>query len=125
MRNLGTEFSSSMSSIDFKNAIQSLEHGLNKYTNEISLVNGEFVVHLRKPTFSEKLKMALMPPAMKKERVAVLHSVIREAAEKIGLNGDQLLRSIRDGDSKSAVDSIHNAGIRVAVRSAKYVDLFG
>ena len=66
-----------------------------------------------------------MPPAMKKERVAVLHSVIREAAEKIGLNGDQLLRSIRDGDSKSAVDSIHNAGIRVAVRSAKYVDLFG
>ncbi len=52
MRNLGTEFSSSMSSIDFKNAIQSLEHGLNKYTNEISLVNGEFVVHLRKPTFS-------------------------------------------------------------------------
>lgn len=125
MGNPCIDFRSSMSVLDFKNAVQSLERGLNHCANDVSLVNGEFVIHLRKPTFSEKLKMALMPPTMKKERIAMLHAVVRGVAEKCGLNGDEFLRSIAKDKSSSAVDSIHNSGIRVAVRATEHWDLFG
>jgi hypothetical protein len=118
-------FSESMSRSDLVKAIQSLEQGLDGYANDVSLVNGEFVVHLRKPTFSEKLKQALMPPSMKRERVAVLHAVVRDAAEKVGLDGNQFLRFIATGNSAAALKSIHDAGIIVAVRNTERTDLFG
>ena len=118
-------FSESMSRSDLVKAVQSLEQGLDRYANDVSLVNGEFVVHLRKPTFSEKLKQALMTPSMKRERVAVLHAVVRDAAEKVGLDGNQFLRFIATGNSSAALKSIHYAGIIVAVRNTELTDLFG
>ncbi len=116
-------FRASMSGFELAESIRSLVGGLDTYAHDVILEKGEFVVHLREPTFSEKLKMALMPKAMQQERVAVAYSVIREAANKIGVDGDQMLRAIGTGRGAAAHLEIRDAAIRVALHNPGHEDL--
>ena len=115
-------FRPSMSGFELADSIQSLDGGLNTYVHDVTIENGEFVVYLRKPTTSEKLKMALMPKSMERERVAVAHSVIREAANKIGVDGTQVVRAIGSGRG-AAVHQIRDEAIRVALHNRGHEDL--
>jgi hypothetical protein len=118
MDKTGISFRPSMLGHELADAIKSLDRGLENYAQDVSLDNGEFVVHLRKPTLGEKLKMALMPAAMKAERMSVLLEVIKGAAEVAGVNGDRLLTAIRTGRSAQAASAIRDAGVRVALQNS-------
>ncbi|MBM3365969.1 MAG: hypothetical protein FJY48_09715 [Betaproteobacteria bacterium] len=75
------------------------------------------MVHLRKPTFSEKMKMALMPLKMKQEGVMILHSIIRDVAGRVGIDGDQLLRDIRFGKGPEMADKLNMVSTEIALKS--------
>lgn len=123
MQGKSIEFRHSMSGFELAESIQSLTSGLSSYAHDVTLENGEFVVHLRKPTLSEKVKMALMPKEIAQERLAVAHSVIREAANKIGVDGDQVIRAIDSGRGAAAHRAIRDAAIRVALHNPGHEDL--
>lgn len=109
---------------ELADAIKSLKGGLETYALDVHLEDGNFVVHLRKPTLGEKIKMALMPRAMKAERMAVLSEVIRNAASAAGVDGDHLLAVIRSGSTAGAAKAIRDAGVRVALQNSVHKDFF-
>lgn len=114
----GASFRSSMCAQEFANQFSKFVHGIDTYAHDVKLDNGEFVVHLRKPTFSEKMKMTLMPPKMKQERVVILHSIIRDVARRVGIDGDQLLRDIRFGNGPKMADKLNIVSTEIALKSS-------
>jgi hypothetical protein len=109
---------------ELADAIKSLDSGLKTYAQDICLESGEFVIHLRKPSLDEKIKMALMPKEMKADRMALLFEVITSAARSAGVDGDQLIAAVRAGRSGRAVKAIRDAGIRVALQNSVNKDFF-
>ncbi len=120
----GISFRPSMMGHELADAIGSLEGGLASYAQDLALEGDEFVIHLRKPTVVEKMKMALMPKAMQRERMTILCDVIREAAKGAGVDGDQLLADITAGRTLQASNVMRDAGVRVALRNAVHHDFF-
>ena len=120
----GISFRPSMLGKELANSISSLNGSLKTYVNEVRIEGDEFVVHLRKPSFFEKIQIALMPASMKQERMFVLNDVIRQAAAKAGVDGDELLASISSGQIRQAHHAIRDAGVRVALKNSVHHDLF-
>ncbi len=107
MNKLLPSFRPSMSPQEFINSFRDIRKGLDAYAHDVGLENGEFVVHLRRPTISENLKMALMPKKMQRERVAVLHKIIFDMANKMGVDGHQLLRDVSRGRGDHMADRLN------------------
>ena len=120
----GISFRPSMLGKELANSISSLNGSLKTYVNEVRIEGDEFVVHLRKPSFFEKIQIKFMPASMKQERMFVLHSVIKQAAAKAGIDGDELLASISSGQIRQAQHAIRDAGVRVALKNSEHHDLF-
>lgn len=112
-----------MSAADLAKSLSGLEQGLSSYIHDVALEGGEFVVYLRKPTFSEKLMMVVMPKRMERERLAVAISVIREAANKIGIDGDRMVGSIMDGHGSEVRRELRDAAVKASFRNRDHQDL--
>ena len=118
MKSEAPSFRPSMSAQEFVNEFNKIKHGIDTYAHDVNFENGEFVVHLRKPTLSEKMKMALMPPKMQQERVMILHNIIKDIAGKMGVDGNQLLSDIRFGKGAAMADDLNRISVEIALKSS-------
>ncbi len=112
-----------MTSTELADSLQRLDQGLSAYVHDVALEAGEFVVYLRKPTLSEKLIMAFMPKRMERERMAVTVSVIRQVADRIGVDGARLVQNIVNGRGTKISRELHDAVVNVNLHDRSHEDL--
>lgn len=117
----------SMSLAQACDALGRLAGGKIDRVQDVQLKDGELVVFLRRPTLPEKMKMALMSSAMRREANHPAYEVFKDIAVRSGIPADSpLLANVRDAIERGDGARLREGLVKVGLSSAnrQHGDLF-